>query len=136
MNLRKRRHHEVNVNLTPLIDVVFLLLIFFMVSTTFKKQSAMAIQLPEVSPGHGQAEKQLSELSISSQGEYWFNGHKLPTPSSEALKSVLSKLDKAEPLVISGDKQAPYQAVVSAMDIAQQEGLVHIKIMAKEVKDR
>jgi biopolymer transport protein ExbD len=132
MNIRKRRNREVNVNLTPLIDVVFLLLIFFMISTTFKKQSTMAIQLPEVEPGHSLADKHLSEVAITASGEYWFNGKKLELQSKSELKKSLSSLDSSEPLVIIGDEQAPYKAVVSAMDAAQQLGLTHIKIMARE----
>lgn len=130
MNIRKRRHHEVSVNLTPLIDVVFLLLIFFMLSTTFKKQSALAIELPDVGPGHSQPDHH-AELSINANGEYGLNGEKLST-NQQALRQRLATLNRSEPLIIVGDKQAPYQAVVSAMDQAGQLGITHIKILAKE----
>lgn len=132
MNIRKRRHHEVSVNLTPLIDVVFLLLIFFMVSTTFKKQSALAIELPEVGPGHAQAERTVTEIGIDRSGEYWFNGERLAEQSKTGLKKSLIQLPKSEPIVIVGDANAPYQAVVAAMDVAAQLGLNQIKIMAQE----
>ncbi len=133
MNFSPKRNKELDLNMAPLIDVVFLLLIFFMVSTTFDRKSEISIQLPEASGKEAQHEPFVIEVSIDSQGRYFINQRKLKDNSIETLKRGIRELrsqqtnDKTTPkLIISADRNTPYQTVVRAMDAARQLGLVHL----------
>ncbi|TXR53531.1 ExbD/TolR family protein [Reinekea thalattae] len=131
MRSRRKRLEEVNVNLTPLIDVVFLLLIFFMVTTTFTRQTQLKIDLPQ-SQSEIQAEQQLPiEIVIDRQGSYALNGEVLIRSDLASLKAALVELSANQtdlPIVLTGDAQAPHQAFVTALDAAAQLGFVKVSI--------
>jgi biopolymer transport protein ExbD len=138
MNLRPERSDErVDVNLTPLIDVVFLLLIFFMVSTTFDRHAKLKVELPEAS---AKAEQQLEEpvvLSIDAKGNYFINDRQVVNTQLETLKIALQKMvaDKEDAsLVLRADAKTPHQSVVRAMDAASQLGLTRLSIATIESK--
>jgi len=133
MNFRKGLSDEVEVNLTPLIDVVFLLLIFFMVTTTFDKDAKIKIDLPTTSSAVPQAEKNKLEVIIDSQGKYFVDGKEVLNNKPETLFRAMSlSLDnwgnKTPALVISADANTNYQAVVTAMDIAGRLGLTNFSM--------
>ena len=131
MKFKRQSAVAVDVNLTPLIDVVFLLLIFFMVSTTFTDKTELAIDLPKAS---GQLQMEGSgeiEVVVSQQGSYSVNGQKLLNSEFTTLKSAISRLsegDNERPFIITADAQAPHQSVVFAMDAAGQLGFVNLSI--------
>ena len=132
MNLRVRPRAEPEVNLTSLIDVVLLLLIFFMVSTSFVKQSQITIRLPEAESTSIVEEKpnQL-DIMITEQGTYLVNGRELINNRPETIRNALQKLsdgDRNLPLTISADANARHQHVVTAMDVAGKLGFVKINI--------
>lgn len=142
MNFAPQREKELELNLTPLIDVVFLLLIFFMVSTTFERESEISIELPESAGEEAQHEKFVVEISIDGQGRYFINQRKLKDNKLETLKRGIREIraeqggDKSEPkLIISADRNTPHQAVVLAMDAARQLGLVHLTFATKLSSD-
>ena len=131
MNFSRRQRQEVDVNLTPLIDVVFLLLIFFMVSTTFTKESQLSIDLPEASTKASRVAKKKIEISITRQGEYAVNGVSLLNRKPETLKSAISKISEGDntlPMVITADSATAHQSVVTAMDMAGQLGFIQLSI--------
>jgi len=137
--LRTRRDRDLEVNITPLIDVVFLLLIFFMVSTTFQRESEITIELPESSGEVAESEKKVIEISIDNQGHYFVNQRRIKDTDIKTLKQAitLTRGDTKEPkLIISADKMTPHQAVVRAMDAARQLGLVHLTFATKQVKQK
>ncbi|MBL7000794.1 MAG: biopolymer transporter ExbD [Gammaproteobacteria bacterium] len=118
------------VNLTPLIDVVFLLLIFFMVSTTFDSTSELKIELPEASANKPAAPSRLT-IIIDAQGLYYLNGKKLKNQSSDLLLLEVHRLvadDKDMPVVIQSDARSPVQSLVTALDIVGQIGLSRLSI--------
>lgn len=132
MNLRVRPREEPEVNLTSLIDVVLLLLIFFMVSTSFVKQSQIAIRLPQADSSAviEDAVKQL-EVMITAKGTYLVNGRELINNRPETIRNALQRLsagDTSLPLTISADASARHQDVVTAMDVAGRLGFVQISI--------
>jgi biopolymer transport protein ExbD len=132
MNFRPREQEVVDVNLTPLIDVVFLLLIFFMVTTTFDRNAEIKISLP-TAENTVQAQKQDKlELLIDGQGRYYINGREVlnnkPETLFQAMTMVLNSMEKVPPLVISADATVDYQAVVTAMDIAGRLGLTNFSM--------
>ncbi|OUS29328.1 biopolymer transporter ExbD [Gammaproteobacteria bacterium 45_16_T64] len=116
---------EATVNLTPLIDVVFLLLIFFMVSTTFTKERQLVINLPEA-VGEAPTEDPLQiEIVISADGEYAVNGKRLVNRELATLRKAIIEVSEGNmdlPLTISADKDTAYQSVISAMDVAGRLG--------------
>lgn len=135
MNLRPNRREEIDLNLTPLIDVVFLLLIFFMVSTTFEKTSKLKIDLPEASAQAIQQPKQKIVLGIDVKGRYYINDRQLVNTQSKTLKMALIKIagdDKDMPIVLRADAKTPHQSVVTAMDAAAQAGLTRLSISTLE----
>ncbi|MGD8616641.1 MAG: biopolymer transporter ExbD, partial [Gammaproteobacteria bacterium] len=89
MNLRRSRADEPEVNLTPLIDVVFILLIFFMVSTTFQRESQIKIELPEASAEPMEERKELLEIVIDSQGHYFIDEQQVVNSELETLKAAI-----------------------------------------------
>jgi biopolymer transport protein ExbD len=130
LNLRPRIQPEVN--LTSLIDVVLLLLVFFMVSTSFVKQSQITINLPEAESSAIVEEAPLQiDIMISATGVFMVNGRELINNRPETIRNALQKVsagDNSLPLTISADANARHQDVVTAMDIAGRLGFVRISI--------
>lgn len=138
MNLRPdRRDERVDVNLTPLIDVVFLLLIFFMVSTTFDRHAKLKVDLPEASAKKEQQIEDAVVLSIDVKGNYFINDRQVVNTTLETLKTALQKTvaDKKDvSLILRADAKTPHQSVVRAMDAASQLGLTRLSIATIESK--
>lgn len=117
--------------MTPLIDVVFLLLIFFMVTTTFTDKTELVVELPEAEGKLQMEAKDAIEVIINQKGEYSVNGKRLINDNFSTLKSAISKAandDTRRPFQITADANSPHQAVVRVMDAAGQLGLVNISI--------
>lgn len=130
MKFAKRDRREVDINLTPLIDVVFLLLIFFMVSTTFIKGQPLSINLPKVAPGAAvtTVEKDI-EIVIASDGSYSVNGVQLADKLPGTLRAaILDVSAEAGAVAIAADAATQHQSVVTAMDILRQLGLDRLSI--------
>ncbi|MDH3305868.1 MAG: biopolymer transporter ExbD [Gammaproteobacteria bacterium] len=130
LNLRPRAQPEVN--LTSLIDVVLLLLIFFMVSTSFVKQSQIAIRLPEAdSASIAEQPPQKIDIMITETGTYLINGRELINNRPQTIRNALRKVSAGDtklPLTISADANARHQHVVTAMDVAGRLGFTQISI--------
>ena len=129
MNLRSPRKDELDVNITPLIDVVFLLLIFFMVSTTFEREYEIEITLPEASIDAPVKKDITIEVTINAEGIYFVNGQRVVNTQLNTLKQAMVKVAKGEsdpPIILSADANATHQAVVKVMDAARQLGFVHL----------
>ena len=134
MKFRRQRREEVGINLTPLIDVVFLLLIFFMVSTTFTRETQLSIDLPEASGRPLDTPQQRIEILIDESGTYRVNGQALVDNQVRTLQAAIYRLsagDTTMPMVITADAQAAHQDVVRAMDAAGQMGFVHLSITTR-----
>ena len=131
MNLKPDRQDDIELNLTPLIDVVFLLLIFFMVSTTFEKQAKLKVQLPSAST-QAQVEDQKSVvIGIDAKGHYYINDRQVVNTSLETLKVAIKKITNGNTdivVTLRADAKTPHQSVVTAMDAASQLGLVKLSI--------
>jgi biopolymer transport protein ExbD len=130
LNLRTRPQPEVN--LTSLIDVVLLLLIFFMVSTSFVKQSQIEIRLPETeSAVRAEETPERIDIMITETGTVFMNGRELINNRPETIRNALQKIsagDNSLPLTISADANTRHQYVVTAMDIAGRLGFTQINI--------
>ncbi|MGI9248024.1 MAG: ExbD/TolR family protein [Woeseiaceae bacterium] len=132
MKLSLRPRSQPEVNLTSLIDVVLLLLIFFMVSTSFVKQSQISIRLPEAENVAVVEEiPQQIDIMITETGIYLVNGRELINSRAETIRNALQKISAGNtrlPLTISADANAKHQHVVTAMDVAGRLGFTQISI--------
>ncbi|HVF17818.1 MAG TPA: biopolymer transporter ExbD [Steroidobacteraceae bacterium] len=132
MNLRPRQKEEPDLNLTSLIDVVLLLLIFFMVSTTFVDESRLKIQLPRA--GAESAPPQETnpiEVAVTASGEFRVDGRTLLNTSPATLSAAVAKVAGTRrdvPITIRADARATHQAVVTAMDVVGRLGFRAINI--------
>ncbi len=139
MKFKRQSSEEVSVNLTPLIDVVFLLLIFFMVSTTFTKETHLRIDLPKASTGAVQETPRQIDITITAAGEYSVNGKPLVNGQLETLKKAISREARNKtdmPLIITADAQSPHQNVVTAMDAAGQLGFIQLSISTRSTEEQ
>ena len=135
MNVRRQKLEEVSVNLTPLIDVVFLLLIFFMVSTTFTKESRLTLELPEASGDPAPQEVVPLEVIVDAHGQYMVNDLTVVSPNLKGLKAAIAEVsggDTSTPVVITADAKAPHQSVIRAMDAAGQLGFTKLSLTTRE----
>lgn len=140
MKFARARREELSINLTPLIDVVFLLLIFFMITTTFTRDSQLEINLPEASAGESVSEEQRQiEVMISAEGLYSINGQHLVNTQPLTLRRAILELAEERrdlPFIITADAVTPHQAVVTAMDVAGQLGFSRLSITTQDGGER
>ncbi len=121
---------EVSINLTPLIDVVFLLLIFFMVSTTFDTTSQLKIKLPEASQNNDSKPANRMTLLIDAKGRFFLNSRELANNKQATLRAALERSMEGRdlPIVIQSDADSPVQSLVTAMDVVGQLGISQVSI--------
>ena len=128
MRFPRRRRPGAAIELTPLIDVVFLLLIFFMTSTVFARQSRLDINLPPAM-GHAAAEAPAPRLTIDAGGAYALNDQPLADGAPDTLVAALRAAAGEHPrLVIAADAEAAHRTVVAALDAAAQAGIRQVGV--------
>ena len=138
MKLSLRPRTQPEVNLTSLIDVVLLLLIFFMVSTTFEHQSRIQIELPEATASPVEIEEDSIEIIIDAQGRYFIGEEQVVNTELKTLKSAISKAvgDRdTVPVTIRADANTPHQAVITALDATSQLGLTRISLATSKIPE-
>lgn len=129
MNFRPHSTEEIGLDITPLIDVVFLLLIFFMVSTTFERESELNITLPEASKETVETKVDSINITIDSQSNIYINDKELVNSQLTTIKQGIYEAMRGledVPVIISADAETPHQTVVRAMDAARQLNLLRI----------
>lgn len=118
---------RVTINITSLVDVLFLLLIFFIVSSTFLEQPGMKLDLPE-SSGTESVKVEGYTLYITSEGEMFLNEEPLPVSElASVMKDIAPKVDE-KGLVLKGDEGVRYGLVVKAMDAARNAGIERLVV--------
>ncbi len=138
MKFRRRRVREnVELNLVSLIDIVFVLLLFFVVTTTFTRETNLKVDLPEAVSGEQTTPSELKqmEILIDASGSYALNGQALLKNDLDGLMAALQKEsagDNSLPLTISADGKTPHQAVITAMDAAGKLGFSHLRLTTVE----
>jgi biopolymer transport protein ExbD len=139
LNFKRQASEEVSVNLTPLIDVVFLLLIFFMVSTTFTKESHLEIDLPQSSGEPAKPAVDEIEVIVNAEGEYSVNERALINNQEDTLKKAIEKLSNGNtkvPFIITADAKTDHEFVVRVMDVAGQLGFVQLSITTQRTQSK
>jgi len=139
VKFRRKPRENVDIGLAPLIDVVFILLLFFVVTTTFTRETQLKVDLHEAASGTPpqQTEVKQLEVVIDIEGNYSLNGKALLKSDLDALMAALSKEsggDNSLPLIISADGKTPHQAVITAMDAAGKLGFAHLRITTVEAQ--
>ena len=133
MNLKPRRNEEPEINVTSLIDVVLLLVVFFMLSSNFSAEGRLRIRLPQASsvPVAQQGSEPLV-VTVSATGTYLVNGRELVNSSPDTLSTAILKLASADsrtqPVTIRADGRATHQSVVTAMDVLARLGFTQMNL--------
>lgn len=139
MNFRAPRSENFELNVTPLIDVVLVLLIFYMVSTTFVSESKMELTLPQASKEVPSEPPDKIEIAVDRQGNVFVNNKALLNTQLNTIRRALGDAHKSgsEPVVIiNADAAASYQAVIDVMDAARQAGLYKITFPTRVRADK
>lgn len=135
MKLRPRHNQiEEGINVVPFIDILLVLLIFFMVSSRFNHNAELQLELPEAEGVAQQAVSNVIELAVYDSGSYAINGRALMDNKPETLRKALSETaagDTNRPLILSADARAAHQSVVTAMDVAGQLGFSKLSITTR-----
>jgi biopolymer transport protein ExbD len=142
MKFQRKKREKVDITVISMIDVLFVLLLFFMVSTTFNQHTAVNIKLPEADGAEAKNDPKMVTLTIDADGIYYLNGadglpHELVNQKPDGLKQELLKLSNTAghlPFVITADSKTPHQFVMTALDMAGQVGFSHITFAAQHPK--
>jgi biopolymer transport protein ExbD len=134
----RRTLEDPAINLTPLIDVVFLLLIFFMVTTTFTRDTRLSVNLPEADAQQAEAMPDQIEVLVSQAGRYSVNDRILTDTQAASLSQALMDVASGNrnlPILLIADADATHQAVVTAMDAIGQAGFNRLSIATRRPQD-
>src|SRR3954453_8679262 len=131
---RGRQKEDPEINLVPMIDVLLVILIFLMITTTYSKFSELEINLPEAASGKPAEHINVIDVGITATGNYLVNGAALKHTGRESLSNALREAagDRPDPvIVIHADAEATHQSVVRVMEAARLSGYHHITFSAE-----
>ncbi len=134
MKFQRKRREKVDITLISMIDVLFVLLLFFMVSTTFNRHTEVKIKLPQANSAEAESYPKSVTMTIDTNGDYFLlandeRSRKLPDQNRATLERELERLpteSKSLPFIISADAKTPHQSVMTVLDVAGQAGFNHI----------
>lgn len=129
MQFEGRRRTSHTPNLTPLIDIVFLLLVFFMLTSHFVRDEVLNIDLPEAESGDALDEPQQIEVIINEAGEYLINSQIVPVDALENILIEKLKEQKEKVVRIRGDKEVDLGIAIDVLDAARRAGASGIDIV-------
>ena len=139
MQLRSSRTEDPEISLTGLIDVVFLLLIFFMVSTTFEHQAVLKVDLPEAKNVSAPDDQPISfELVIDPNGQFYLNDRQLIDGRRSTIEAAFIEAageDRTIPVILRADAETPHHFVVTAMDVTAQLGFSRLSIATEQITE-
>ncbi len=120
---------NLNINITPLIDIVFLLLIFFVLTTTFNPKSKIEVNLPQTKVENVKLQKEnITRISIKKNGDIFLNEKKLSIENLENFLKTSLLTKKENTVIISADKSVLHGKVIEVMDIIKNNGIKEISI--------
>jgi biopolymer transport protein ExbD len=134
MNFRKARPEEPEINLIPFIDVLLVVLIFLMLSTTYSKFTELQVNLPSADADKARDHTREVIVAVAADGRYAVNGRAVDGRSIELLTIELGKAAGGPgdtPIIVSADATAAYQSVVNVMDAARRAGLPRLTFAAQ-----
>lgn len=139
MKFQVQVKEDPEVNITSLIDVVFLLLIFFMVTTTFEQQAALRVDLPEASAVQSTADQpERLEIVIDDEGRMYLNDEALINSDRRTIRAAFQQAardDRTLPIILRADRNTPHHFVVRVMDVAAELRFTNLSIAANRAED-
>ncbi len=138
MNFRRPKEPDPELNLIPFIDVLLVVLIFMMMSTTYSKFTELQLTLPTAEAEQMRDRPAEIIVTVSGDGRYLINSDRIEGRSVEALSAAMSALaqNMKEPIVIvSADAQAAHQSVINVLDAARRAGLARVTFAAQKGAD-
>lgn len=137
MNLKRSATEDPEISMTGLIDVVFLLLIFFMVSTSFEHQAVLRVDLPEAKNVSSPVDQPNSfELVIDQNGQFYLNDRQLVDGKAATIEAAFIEAagdDRSMPVILRADAETPHHFVVTAMDVTAQLGFTRLSIATERI---
>jgi biopolymer transport protein ExbD len=138
LNFQRKKREKVDITVISMIDVLFVLLLFFMISTTFNRKTEVNIKLPEAKGDAAKSNVKMTTLNIDANGIYGLgSGDETPHPFAnqqlDTIKQELSRLppeSRELPFIINADAKTPHQAVISVLEAASETGFTHITFSA------
>jgi biopolymer transport protein ExbD len=131
MKFKKPKEEEPRLGITPLIDIVFLLLIFFMLTSHFHVASGLPIRLPKIAQKAYDSDRHKIILVIDRNGRIYFKGKKIDLEKLDSkLRSIVEK-DGLVHLLLEADREVKHGRVVQIMDLAKKAGVSSIIIAAR-----
>jgi biopolymer transport protein ExbD len=134
VNFPRRTLEDPAINLTPLIDVVFLLLIFFMVTTTFTRDTRLTVNLPEADANSSESLPDQIEVTVSEAGRFSVDGEVLSNSQPGTLGDAIlqaAQSDRSRPVLLVADAEATHQSVITAMDAIGRAGFSRLSIATR-----
>ncbi len=139
MNFRKgKRHEEPEINLIPFIDVLLVILIFLMITTTYNKYSELQVALPTAEAVKMMERPQELSVSVNAAGEYAINNVRVsyhdPLSLADDLKNAATNMDKDPIIVVAADGDAPHQRVINVLEAARLAGMTRLTFATQSNK--
>ena len=137
MNFRPRTQDEPEINLIPFIDVLLVVLIFLMLTTTYAKYTQLKITLPVAESNRIESQPREIVVGVSSDGVYTINKLPVEGVGIEVLTNALSAAaqgDAGRTVIISADAMAAHQSVINVMDAARRAGLVQLTFATQSAR--
>lgn len=131
MNFKRRQYRRLSVDITPLIDVIFLLLIFFMISTTFITAPGIHVNLPTADGKSNPKTTDPIEVTITEKSEVFINGRSTKLDAVNGALANAKKATKNNTVIIKADGNVRHQLVVDVMDAAKQAGITKLSIATR-----
>ena len=132
MRIRDHRaFDEPDINLVPLIDVILVLIIFFVVTTTFDARSMLKLELPQATGEPATSDTRALVVLVNADGRYFVQDREVLRTDLDALRQVIAEVagdDRERPVLLRADARTPHQAVVTALDAVGQLGFTHVSI--------
>jgi biopolymer transport protein ExbD len=136
VNLRPRRTEEPEINLIPLIDVLLMMVLFFMFSSTFVMEGRLKVRLPEAaSVPLTRPPAEMLVITVTATGSYYVNDRELVNSSADTLRAAVLQVagaERSQPATIRADARATHQAVVTAMDVLGRLGYTQMNIVTTD----
>ena len=130
MRIRDRRAEDVpEINLVPLIDVILVLIIFFVITTTFDARSVLKLELPRADGQPSEAQSKALSVLVNAQGRYFVGDREVLRTDVESLKQSLRDVagdDRERTVLIRADARTPWQAVITAYEALGQLGFKRV----------
>ncbi len=127
--VRKRR--QADVNIVPLIDVLVVLIFFFLFSTQFRNFTMLQLTLPQIETAAEAQASQYVEIGISRDGDIYYNGEKVDSEELNVRLALVARVDPTKPIVISADEGSLLKDTTNVMDICRKNGLESLQLHAR-----